>query len=420
MRVAVLPRDVAAGVITGSVSRIAWAVGAVSLLLNVPVLIETFARAGVAAALPAPLLLTALQLLLLLLAAWRGTPLAVGAYLLCGAAALVAFQLSVLAALPGATDLVFLLNRSAVALVLVGVVTTSTVVGVTWIGLGYIAATVGSVTAAALAGVPYRPGLGPTMVAVMAAVAYLTFVAIQRAQRRRVPNFDELEAETQRLAVGEDLARRTTAVVHDTLLNDLSIVMNGPDRLDARAQRRLEDDLDTLTSADWLSTAVAVAPADDQDAEVRNAISEIISEFQWRGLTVELSGAGSGIYRLDPAVAEALIAAIRVALENVVRHSGAESAEIVLAYTEQEITVMVIDQGAGFDPAAVPDDRLGLRTSIVERVEAVGGRVDVWSAPDAGTSVIMTAPIERVVRPHERSTHRDQPDSDGSAGGADA
>lgn len=413
MRVAVLPRDVAAGVITGSISRIGWAVGAASLILVIPPLIEVYVLAGQARYLPLPLALLAGQLALLCLVARRGSPGAIVFYLLAGSAAVIAFQVEVMTVIPNAaTEYVFLLNRSTLALVLVGVTSTSTLTGISWLLVGLAVALGGGAVASAIQGVEYRPGVGPFMVAGMGVVAYLTFASLQRAQRAKVPNFDELEAETQRLARGEDLARRTTAVVHDTLLNDLSIVMNGPDRLDPRAHARLRQDLDTLTSAEWLTTATAVVPPDDQDAELRNEIMRLVSDFQWRGLTVQVTGAGSGVYRLEDRVAEALLSALRAALENALRHSGASAADLVLAYDDDTVTVMITDQGRGFDPAAVPDDRLGLRASIVERVEAVGGHVDIWSSPGSGASIVMRAPVAAVVRPHPPSAHRESHERD--------
>jgi signal transduction histidine kinase len=41
----------------------------------------------------------------------------------------------------------------------------------------------------------------------------------------------------------------------------------------------------------------------------------------------------------------------------------------------------VHDAGEGFDPDAVPDDRLGIRASIVARVAAVGGKADLQTGP---------------------------------------
>ena len=45
------------------------------------------------------------------------------------------------------------------------------------------------------------------------------------------------------------------------------------------------------------------------------------------------------------------------------------------------------DRGPGFDPAAVPDDRRGVRESIVGRMERHGGRAVVHTAPGEGTEV---------------------------------
>ena len=94
------------------------------------------------------------------------------------------------------------------------------------------------------------------------------------------------------------------------------------------------------------------------------------------------------------------------AFENVLRHSGATVAELEVIYGDDVITVMVSDQGAGFDLAAVAPDRLGVRGSIVDRMESVGGSARIWSSPGSGTSVMLTVPILEVVEPHPESQHR--------------
>jgi signal transduction histidine kinase len=96
-------------------------------------------------------------------------------------------------------------------------------------------------------------------------------------------------------------------------------------------------------------------------------------------------------------VAEAVLAAVRACLENVVRHSGATVAEVELISDNRQVTVMVTDRGEGFDPSVVPADRLGLRSSVAERMAAVGGTAKVFSAPGQGTSVILSAPVSQVV-----------------------
>ena len=54
--------------------------------------------------------------------------------------------------------------------------------------------------------------------------------------------------------------------------------------------------------------------------------------------------------------------------------------------------MQVSDTGVGFDPAAVPQERLGLRVSIRERVATVGGAVQVQSVPGGGASIVIVWP----------------------------
>ena len=96
----------------------------------------------------------------------------------------------------------------------------------------------------------------------------------------------------------------------------------------------------------------------------------------------------------SPQVVEAITGAIRSCLENVVKHSSSDSAEIFVDYTRKNLTVMIADYGVGFDLGAIPADRLGIRRSIVQRIETVGGNVKIWTAPDAGTSVIIEVPLD--------------------------
>jgi signal transduction histidine kinase len=121
---------------------------------------------------------------------------------------------------------------------------------------------------------------------------------------------------------------------------------------------------------------------------------------------VQVTGSTKGVYRFRPETAAALIASVRACFENVLRHSGASVADLEFVEGPEALTVMVTDQGGGFDPEAIPADRLGLRMSVQHRLAAVGGSARVWSAPGEGTSVLMTVPIEGVVSPQPESPHR--------------
>jgi signal transduction histidine kinase len=80
------------------------------------------------------------------------------------------------------------------------------------------------------------------------------------------------------------------------------------------------------------------------------------------------------------------------ALQNAVRHAGARHVAVRLADGGGRLVLEVADDGAGFDPAdpELRARRLGL-TSMEERAHRLGGRLDIRSAPGAGTTVRLEA-----------------------------
>jgi signal transduction histidine kinase len=56
--------------------------------------------------------------------------------------------------------------------------------------------------------------------------------------------------------------------------------------------------------------------------------------------------------------------------------------------------VFVRDRGSGFDPAAIPADRKGVRESIVGRMERFGGSARIRSTPETGTEVALEMSLE--------------------------
>jgi two-component system, NarL family, sensor histidine kinase LiaS len=92
-------------------------------------------------------------------------------------------------------------------------------------------------------------------------------------------------------------------------------------------------------------------------------------------------------------VEQALFRVVQEALANVARHSGAKRAEVDLIYTAATLTLRVSDDGRGFDPADDRDQGFGLQ-SMRERMEGLGGRVSVESAPGEGTRVNCVCPLD--------------------------
>ena len=91
-------------------------------------------------------------------------------------------------------------------------------------------------------------------------------------------------------------------------------------------------------------------------------------------------------------LAAALGQATREAVVNAAKHSGAGEVALYTEVTPSALTVFVRDRGTGFDPARVPQDRRGLRDSVVGRLQRVGGTAVVHSNPGEGTEVELTLP----------------------------
>ena len=103
--------------------------------------------------------------------------------------------------------------------------------------------------------------------------------------------------------------------------------------------------------------------------------------------------------RLPVEVETAVFRVVQEALMNVVRHAGAETVLVQMERRNHRLEIEVEDDGRGFDPASVttPDSSgrgLGL-LGIHERVELLGGKVTIDSAPEQGTRVAVSVPIPK-------------------------
>ena len=85
---------------------------------------------------------------------------------------------------------------------------------------------------------------------------------------------------------------------------------------------------------------------------------------------------------------------VQEAVTNVARHARASRISVVLQRVEQDLILLISDDGAGFDMKALRTSAatLGLR-SMEERVQAMGGSITIDSAPALGTAICARIPI---------------------------
>jgi signal transduction histidine kinase len=117
------------------------------------------------------------------------------------------------------------------------------------------------------------------------------------------------------------------------------------------------------------------------------ALDDLATSLSARGVptTVTVAGAfGEDTERL-------LFRAAQEALRNAVKHAGASAVRASVRADGGRAVLEVADDGRGFDPAAVPEGHFGLRL-LGDLARDAGGRLDVTSAPGAGTVVRMEVP----------------------------
>jgi signal transduction histidine kinase len=151
------------------------------------------------------------------------------------------------------------------------------------------------------------------------------------------------------------------------------------------------------------------ALARDTQAELRSLIFELRPpQLEADGLVatigkdLEVLGRAHGLKaglrvqgtpELDSTVEVELYRIVQEALNNALRHAQADTVEVDVDARDGLVTVIVRDDGVGFDPGArgIRERRLGL-TSMRERADRLGGTFRVESSPGAGTTVSVEVP----------------------------
>lgn len=178
------------------------------------------------------------------------------------------------------------------------------------------------------------------------------------------------------------------AHLHDSVLQTLALIQREAEdpRAVATLARRQERELrewlygGATATASGGTTAQAASPT-TLKAALAAETSRIEAE---RGVPVELVCVG------DTEVTESLQALVQASAEavmNAAKHSRAAKVDVYAEVEPDRVEVFVRDRGVGFDPATIADDRMGVRRSIIERMERHGGSAHIRSADGEGTEI---------------------------------
>ncbi|MEZ0065406.1 signal transduction histidine kinase/phage shock protein PspC (stress-responsive transcriptional regulator) [Streptacidiphilus sp. MAP12-20] len=171
------------------------------------------------------------------------------------------------------------------------------------------------------------------------------------------------------------------AHIHDSVLHTLTLILRHADdpKEVARLARAQERDL-----RQWLYRS-----GDPKDETTPDTLAEsvraVAAEVEdHHGVPVEVICVGDA--PMDERLAAQLQAA-REAMVNAAKYGGGEPVSVYAEVEGSTVWVFVRDRGPGFDLDAVPEDRMGVRGSIIGRMQRNGGHARVRPAPAGGTEV---------------------------------
>ena len=96
--------------------------------------------------------------------------------------------------------------------------------------------------------------------------------------------------------------------------------------------------------------------------------------------------------KLNAEQRHSLFLAFKEALQNAVKHAAASSLRVSIAVTDGTLTIILEDDGHGFEPGAAKAGADGLR-NMRERLEQLRGSCNILSVPGRGTRVSFTVPV---------------------------
>jgi two-component system, NarL family, sensor histidine kinase UhpB len=197
----------------------------------------------------------------------------------------------------------------------------------------------------------------------------------------------------------EEERKRLARELHDDLaqaLSALQLELTGAPAggLSAECRHRLAETVRHMVGSLY-GLLKNLRPTMLDELGLEQAIARLAAGIRERGeLCVEYEPAGP-FAGLPASVELALYRVAQEALNNVVRHAGASQVSVVLLRSSSQVTLLIEDDGCGFEVTSRPRSRgpggLGI-TGMRERMQLVGGRLVVDSATGHGTSIKATVP----------------------------
>ncbi len=200
------------------------------------------------------------------------------------------------------------------------------------------------------------------------------------------------------LTVEEDERRRIAGELHDgvgQVLTALTLTLDAAEaEADPAVARRRVASARALADNALAGTrdlSHRIQPARLEERGLVAAVRDLASQSGF-SVAVHADAAAGDRHLLGATATVEVYRIIQEALANAARHSGAARAQVSVTCQDDRVTVVIADEGSGFDPAEVLESGIGL-AGMLERSRLLGAQLSIESAPGAGTRVMVSLPI---------------------------
>ncbi len=218
----------------------------------------------------------------------------------------------------------------------------------------------------------------------------------QRAEEQRAQLFTRL------VLAQEDERRRIARELHDQLGQQMTALRLTLETLKTLAAERGElsvhvemlEDLTRQLDRDLAFRVWELTPAALEDGGLAAALTEYARTWSKRlGIRAELRMTRATDGLLTSEMETTIYRFAQEALNNIAKHARADRVDIVLEHGQDHVSLIVEDNGVGFNPSAITTRRgFGLR-GMRERAALAGAECQIESAPGNGTTVILRVPV---------------------------
>jgi PAS domain S-box-containing protein len=241
-----------------------------------------------------------------------------------------------------------------------------------------------------------------------------TLLAAEIADRRHA-EVSRARLLRQLVVAQEDERRRLARDLHDNLGQRLTSLRLVLENLDDDRRRNDAQDSGFATALEMLALidqdvdfiAWELRPAALDELGLARVLDTYVREWsRHTGVRAEFYSRPGNLERFPPEVEASIYRIAQEALNNVGKHAHAQSVNVLLELRDDNLALVVEDDGVGFRATAKGETMIGL-AGMQERALAVGGTLEVEPTPGGGTTIVACIPTSGAYRARSRTSGND-------------